>query len=265
MIECIWNVKLENVRFEHSYCHQSAQHEKKAVREGINSYANQLKPRISTVVIIGSSKSGKTTLIHSFLDNTEEPKASLPIEYTYARRTNKHMSENLDAISILVVLDLSDPQRFFKICDAVCEFYNQKSGESKVITYGFIGTKHDLFEDMDTEKKSIMSQIIQYYVKAVRGNLLFFNKNDRTSVKKVKDLFSSLAFNTKLSNQLKTEIIDPAGQTNASAKNNSEIEFLKHLFTTKFGHREDKSPEDADTTEDVNFINEAIDFRRSNK
>lgn len=42
------------------------------------------------------------------------------------------------------------------------------------------------------------------------------------------------------SNQLKTEIIDPAGQTNASAKNNSEIEFLKHLFTTKFGHREDK-------------------------
>lgn len=42
------------------------------VREGINSYANQLKPRISTVVIIGSSKSVFSSL--------EEKKSFLKID-----------------------------------------------------------------------------------------------------------------------------------------------------------------------------------------
>ena len=28
------------------------------------------------------------------MDNSDEPKGSLPIEYTYARRTNKHMVSN---------------------------------------------------------------------------------------------------------------------------------------------------------------------------
>ena len=54
-------------------------------------------------------------------------------------------TEDLDAISLLVVLDLTDPQRLFKICEAVHEFH-QKNTESKAVTYGFIGTKHDIFE-----------------------------------------------------------------------------------------------------------------------
>jgi len=98
---------------------------------------------------------------------------------------------------------------------------------------------------MDTEKKSIITQIIQYYVKAIQGILVFCNKDDKTAVKKAKDLFSSLAFNTKLSNQLKTEIVDPVEQPYASPKNNSEIKFVKHLFQTKFGLHEDKVLDDS--------------------
>jgi len=66
------------------------------VTEGVTNCASQLKPRTSTMAVIGTSKSGKTTVIHSFMDNSDEPKGSLPIEYTYARRTNKHMSPSQD-------------------------------------------------------------------------------------------------------------------------------------------------------------------------
>ena len=94
------------------------------VKEGINNYNNRRdKPELETLFLIGSSKSvikiykhlfffvsylfsflnkifyafnpnlfqGKTTLIHAFLDKDDEPNASLPVEYTYIRRTNKHM------------------------------------------------------------------------------------------------------------------------------------------------------------------------------
>lgn len=66
-----------------------------AVAEGLKNYENLLQPSVSTMVVIGAAKAGKTTLINTFLDKQEAAKSSLPVEYTYARRTNKHMVNNL--------------------------------------------------------------------------------------------------------------------------------------------------------------------------
>ncbi|VDM80596.1 unnamed protein product [Strongylus vulgaris] len=57
--------------------------------EGTEERTNEAAPQKTTthIVICGCSQSGKSTLIHKFLDKNEEPKETIALEYLYARRT----------------------------------------------------------------------------------------------------------------------------------------------------------------------------------
>ncbi len=57
-------------------------------------------------------------------------------------------SENLDRISVLIVVDLHNPHDLRRTCEAMEEFNSKakESGMRAVIRYGIIGTKYDAFE-----------------------------------------------------------------------------------------------------------------------
>ncbi|XP_046647809.1 cytoplasmic dynein 2 light intermediate chain 1-like [Daphnia pulicaria] len=257
------------------------------VKEGLNNYNNRKEqPELQTLFLVGTPKSGKTTLIHAFLDKDDEPKASLPVEYTYIRRTNKHMvkdicyiwevditnitfvsqltkSEGLEKISLLLVIDLLHVQDLWNAFETVESFKKNMEAETKtIVNFGIIGMKYDLFEDLTTEKKLILCRITKHYATILDGHLIFCAKKDRTTLKVAKDLFSHLAFTTKFSHQLRFDlsspIIIPRG-----GENKSEINYLHHTFETQFAHKPIVTKrDDDDPAEDLNYTNDVIDKRR---
>lgn len=90
----------------------------------------------TTLLVVGNKQSGKTTLLHRFLDKTDAPKPSLALEYMFARRSRPtgvlkdvcHMwelaggafatdlleipitADTLRSLSVAIVLDLSAPE-----------------------------------------------------------------------------------------------------------------------------------------------------------
>nr|CAH0103597.1 unnamed protein product [Daphnia galeata] len=270
------------------------------VKEGLSNYNNRREqPEIQTLFLVGTPKSGKTTLIHAFLDKDDEPKASLPVEYTYIRRTNKHMvkdicyiwevdisnitfvsqltkSEGLEKISLLLVIDLLHVQDLWNACETVESFKKNMEAETKtVVSFGIIGMKYDLFEDLTTEKKLILCRITKHYATILDGHLIFCTKKDRTTLKVAKDLFSHLAFttkfrfetqneipNSKISHQLRFDLSSPV-IIPRGGENKSEINYLHQTFETQFAHRPITAKrEDEDPAEDLNYINDVIDKQR---
>ncbi|KAK8786829.1 hypothetical protein V5799_023395 [Amblyomma americanum] len=95
-----------------------------------------LKNVETTLLLVGNKQSGKTTLLHRFLDKTDAPKPSLALEYMFGRRSRGtgvlkdicHIwelaggafttdlleipitVETLRSLSVVIVLDLSAPE-----------------------------------------------------------------------------------------------------------------------------------------------------------
>lgn len=56
-------------------------------------------------------------------------------------------SESLQAVSIIVVVDLSMAKETWDMCEAIANFHETKRRELRVrANYGIIGTKYDIYE-----------------------------------------------------------------------------------------------------------------------
>jgi hypothetical protein len=55
-------------------------------------------------------------------------------------------SENLDSISVLIVVDLSRAQHLNYTCQSIAEYHRSQSKYQAQISYGLIGMKYDKFE-----------------------------------------------------------------------------------------------------------------------
>ena len=96
------------------------------------------KPKERSLVFIGSKSSGKTTLIHRFLERDESPKQTLALEYTFGRKTNQNLvkdvchlwelgggtmytnlvetplvAQQLPNTAVVIVIDLSKPEKIW--------------------------------------------------------------------------------------------------------------------------------------------------------
>ena len=54
---------------------------------------NSATPRERTLLVVGSKNTGKTTLIHRFLERQEAPKPTLALEYTFGRKNNQNLAK----------------------------------------------------------------------------------------------------------------------------------------------------------------------------
>jgi len=130
------------------------------------------------------------------------------------------ISENLAQISVLIVVDLHNPHDIRRTCEALDEFNSKakESGMSATIRYGIIGTKYDAFEviiypvapfpwifcfktmklqEYSMEKKAVICRLLKHYATVLESALIFCTKQDKTTIKVSRDLFTHLAFNTK--------------------------------------------------------------------
>ncbi|XP_045030552.1 cytoplasmic dynein 2 light intermediate chain 1 isoform X2 [Daphnia magna] len=260
-----------------------------AVNEGLNNYDRNGQPEIQTLFLVGASKSGKTTLIHAFLDKDDEPKVSLPVEYTYIRRTNKYMVKDICYIWEVDTanINLVHVHDLWNACERIEELKKNLEAKPKtIITFGILGMKYDLFEvleiysnfftfkpilnpsgvimkkNLSTEKKLILCRIAKHYATIVDGHLVFCTRKDRTTMKVAKDLFSHLAFKTKFSHPLRFDLSSPV-IIPKGGENKSDINYLHNTFEIQFAHLPVTSKmDDDDPAKDASYANEAIDKER---
>uniref|UniRef100_A0A158PC14 Cytoplasmic dynein 2 light intermediate chain 1 n=1 Tax=Angiostrongylus cantonensis TaxID=6313 RepID=A0A158PC14_ANGCA len=105
--------------------------------EDKNDEEDRARKGTTHLIICGNTQSGKSTMINKFLDKNEEPKETVALEYTYARRTrgnNKDVchiwelgggadltqllaipltKENIESATLVVVLDLTRPNELW--------------------------------------------------------------------------------------------------------------------------------------------------------
>lgn len=56
-------------------------------------------------------------------------------------------SESLAHISVMLVVDLSNAQDIWRVCESVADFHTKTQNELKAtVNYGMVGTKYDLYE-----------------------------------------------------------------------------------------------------------------------
>ncbi|CAG7835975.1 unnamed protein product [Allacma fusca] len=114
---------------------------------------------VTTIFIVGNKSSGKTSLIFRFLEKNEQPKPTLALDFTFARKTTSDLSKEvchiwelggdallfpqlietpivtnrrLDKFAIFVVLDLSVPETLWVTLEAA--IVNSKKAITKALS-----------------------------------------------------------------------------------------------------------------------------------
>ncbi|VVC34099.1 Hypothetical protein CINCED_3A001829 [Cinara cedri] len=114
---------------------------------------SDLIPVERTLLVIGNKNAGKTTLIHKFFDKSEQPKPTLALEYSFARRSGKSLTKDVchvwelggglvfkDLLSVIIektrsrrlsvvlVLDLSKPDVLWNTMEILLEELKTRLG-----------------------------------------------------------------------------------------------------------------------------------------
>ncbi|XP_065069378.1 cytoplasmic dynein 2 light intermediate chain 1-like [Rhopilema esculentum] len=237
------------------------------------------QPTESCILVCGSKQSGKSSMILRFLERDENPKPTVALDYTFARRPRGHkmikdvcniyelgggasMSRLIETIitsssissknlSIVVVLDLSRPNDLWEtqeillkevkhlVKKALSEIDRsapstsakmkqkcwERVGENHAdknlldplqIPLLIIGNKYDKYQEMEPEKKKIISKTLRFIAHKNGASLQFSsNKIDNLS-SKTRSLFANMAFNMSVGKSSVTDhnkpIIVHAGQ-----------------------------------------------------
>ncbi|KAJ8308790.1 hypothetical protein KUTeg_013664 [Tegillarca granosa] len=124
----------------------------------------------SSVFIIGSKNSGKTSIILRFLDRDEAPKPTVALEYTFGRRAKGHnIAKDVGHIwelgggtwlSKLMEVPLNADTLFIKLLG---DFYLDKNMmDPFLIPLIIVGGKADIFQDFDSEKRKIICKTLRF-------------------------------------------------------------------------------------------------------
>ncbi|KAH3900011.1 related to Protein TEM1 [Saccharomycodes ludwigii] len=180
---------------------------------------DELIPRTTfrlKVGLIGDAQVGKTSLMVKYVQSVfdEEYIQTLGVHHLEKRESLKYadilfvindlggqrefinmlpiVSE--DAVAIVYLFDLTRPETL----TSIKEWYRQAKGlNSKAIPL-LIGTKYDLFIDMDPSYQEKMSRIGMLYAEAMNAPLIFSSTAESINVKIIFKIVVAKAFNLKL-------------------------------------------------------------------
>ncbi|XP_040583699.1 cytoplasmic dynein 2 light intermediate chain 1 [Lepeophtheirus salmonis] len=209
------------------------------------------------LLLIGNQSVGKSSMMYRFLDRRESPKPTLALEYSFCRKSNQNLvkdvchiwelgggtsytnllstplsPKNLKNMKVIVMVDLSDPNRIWYTVETLLEKLNtlikkslntelaKKMGmdyasikslntneelkehpdRSKIdplpIPLVIIGGKYDEFQNFEPEQKKVICRALRYLAHHYGASLQFYSSRDPGLVKRGHDLLSHLAFET---------------------------------------------------------------------
>ena len=216
---------------------------------------------LSSVVLIGSRHSGKTSMILRFLDREEAPKPTTALEYTFGRRSKGHniakdvghiwelgggvrlsrllelpfSAEYILSTSVVLFLDLSTPDELWLTLDSfltsirkltdprqlsdqdmIAKFAHMRDLKSNShadkdsmnllpIPIVFIGSKYDLFQEMEPEKRKVICKTLRFVAHHCGASVQFFSTKHESLLNKAKVTISHLLFGTLPSKTLQLD------------------------------------------------------------
>ncbi|XP_050525012.1 cytoplasmic dynein 2 light intermediate chain 1 isoform X2 [Daktulosphaira vitifoliae] len=134
-------------------------------------------------------------------------------------------------LSVVLVLDLSRPEALWNVMEILlkevktliyCSNEDEKlnnvhdknledkqNNTSFPIPLIIVGSKYDVYQNLEPAKKRIICQSMRYVAHTNRASLLFYSTNDATLVKKAKEVMSHYGFGTSLSKTCVYDINKP--------------------------------------------------------
>ena len=179
------------------------------------------------VGLVGNAQVGKTTLMCKYVNSSfdDEYIQTLGIHHLQKKETLKYsnilftlndlggqrefinmlpiVSEG--AVAVIYLFDLKDPESLNSIKD----WYAQAKGLNEKSISILVGTKYDLFLDMDPEYQTSVSQIATLYSEAMDAPLIFSSTAASINVKIIFKIIVAKAFGLDLSVPEITQIGDP--------------------------------------------------------
>ncbi|OBA26219.1 small GTPase [Hanseniaspora valbyensis NRRL Y-1626] len=203
----------------------------KLTEKDMNKYIDKdLVPKTTfklKVGIIGDAQVGKTTLMCKYVNSAfdDEYIQTLGIHHLQKKETLKYsnilftindlggqrefinmlpiVSEG--AVAIIYLFDLTQPESL----NSIKEWYRQAKGLNEKAISILVGTKYDLFLDLDPEYQTNISQIATLYSEAMNAPLIFASTAASINVKIIFKVIVAKAFGLDLAVPEITQIGDP--------------------------------------------------------
>ncbi|KAL6931119.1 related to Ras GTPases [Hanseniaspora guilliermondii] len=179
------------------------------------------------VGLVGNAQVGKTSLMCKYVNSSfdDEYIQTLGIHHLQKKETLKYsnilftlndlggqrefinmlpiVSES--AVAVIYLFDLTDPESLNSIKD----WYAQAKGLNQKAISILVGTKYDLFLDMDPDYQTNVSQVATLYSEAMDAPLVFSSTAASINVKIIFKIIVAKAFGLDLSVPEITQIGDP--------------------------------------------------------
>jgi len=110
-----------------------------------------------------------------------------------------------DAVAIVYMFDLTRPETL----TSIKEWYRQAKGLNNKAISILVGTKYDLFIEMDTDYQEKISKIATLYSEAMNSPLIFSSTSESINVKVIFKIIVAKSFNLNLLIQEINNIGDP--------------------------------------------------------
>ncbi|CAB3223565.1 unnamed protein product [Arctia plantaginis] len=164
---------------------------------------------------------GKSSLLHYFLDKSDQPRETLVVEYSFARKSNQkqgidkalcHVWEyggKLEALNnvlasipvrgqffFCIMVDLSKIKTIWdtlETCVQTMKDITYVTSESKPELI-VIGGKYDNFKNYDSEIKKIICMTIRSFVLLNNAHLLFYSLKEPQLLRRAKDMLFNVGF-----------------------------------------------------------------------
>lgn len=209
------------------------------------------------VGLVGDAQVGKTSLMVKYVQNIfdEEYTQTLGVNFL-KRKINLRSTDiifslmdlggqrefinmlplaSVGSSAIIFLFDLTRPETL----DSVKEWYRQVYGLNDLAIPILVGTKYDLFIDMDPEYQTQINKTAQEYAQVMNAPLVFSSTAKSINVQKIFKIALSKIFNLTLTIPEITHMGDPlliyrkVGNQNRSAHNKSRTPSSSSTTQTK--------------------------------
>ncbi|CAG9135282.1 unnamed protein product [Plutella xylostella] len=177
----------------------------------------------STIFVVGNKSVGKSTLLYSFLDKTDNLRETLILEYLFGRKSVQkqgidknicHVWEYGGSLNMLknvlpsvpirgnytycIMLDLSKVKHIWHTLETSVKAFQDSINMNVLIKKEpeliIIGGKYDIFKNYDMEIKKVICNSLRSVAVLLKGNLIFFSSKEQPLVRRVKEVFHGIGF-----------------------------------------------------------------------
>ncbi|KXJ24004.1 Cytoplasmic dynein 2 light intermediate chain 1 [Exaiptasia diaphana] len=254
----------------------------------------------STIFITGSKNCGKTSMILRFLDRDEAPKPTTALGYTFGRKARGHniakdighiwelgggaflsklvdIPITIESISAVDEMKKNAWKRFGK------DHPDKSFVEPFPVPLAIIGGKYDIYQDLDPEKRKMISKALRFVAHSNGAHLQFFSTKSENLTGRARALIGHLLFHTSLSKSVSLEhskpIIVPAGldtlnqigappvssEDLGKLQSRSPYDLWKASYATFFPPENVHRNQGDDPSKDPQFYESAVDAMRKQK